>query len=84
MGSNTLLWPGLLLDGGGWVGPTQSIGWSCFALISIAHAQGQSGDRNKLCFYHLSILSFEPWCALAGMPLACIPLLDLVAGGDKT
>ena len=34
-----------------------------------------------MVFYHLSILRFEPWCAHAGMPLVCIPLLDSVAGG---
>ena len=34
-------------------------------------------------FNHLSILRFEPWCTLAGMPLVCISLLDSVAGGDK-
>ena len=35
MGSNTFIPPGRFFGPGGWVGPTQSIGWSCFALISI-------------------------------------------------
>ena len=29
------------------------------------------------------MLRFEPWCTLAGMPLVCIPLFDLVADGTK-
>ena len=41
-------------------------------------------ELNLVFFYRLSILCFEPWCALAGMLLVCIHLLDLVAGGDKT
>ena len=70
---------------GGWVGLTQSIGWSCFALISIRRQRLRvsQGMELNFFFYHLSILRFEPWCTLAGMPLVYNPLLDSVAGGDK-
>ena len=79
VGSNTLLRPGL----------PQSIGWSCFALISIRRQwlrvnQGIEVNFVVVVFYHLSILRFEPLCTLAGFSLVCIPLLDSVAGGDKT
>ena len=72
---------------GGWVGPTQSIGWSCFALISIRRQQlrvNQGIKVNFVLFLSREYIRFEPWCTLAGIPLVCIPLLDSVAGGGKT
>ena len=86
MGSNTLLRPGLPLDGWlGWPDPINRLVVLCPNFDSKAAAQGQSGmELNFMFFYHLSILNSEPWCTLAGMPIVCIPLLDSVAGGDKT
>ena len=44
----------------------------------------QGMELNFMLFYYLTMLRFDPWCTLAAMPLVYIPLLDSVAGGDKT
>ena len=67
---------------GGWVGPTLSIGWSCFALISIRRQRLRvsEGIEVNFVFYHLSSLHFEPRWTLAGVSACVHPLVGLGGG----
>ena len=58
--------------------PNQSAG-RAFALISIRRLRLRINQGIEINF----VLFLSPEY-IAGMPLVCIPLLDSVAGGDKT
>ena len=57
-------------------------GWRCGCVVIVLRVSMMAGEGAAL--YSLRLRNTVGILGLAGKPLVCIPLLDSVAGGDKT